>query len=143
MIYITNSEKETFELGKTIANKTKSGYIFLVNGELGVGKSVLIRGIAAGLGIQEPMPSPTFTIVNEYIGKEKIYHFDLYRINEPFELFEIGFEEYIYSNAVIFIEWPSKAGDLLPSSERCIRIDIKIKDNDKREIIIEGFNEKG
>ena len=140
MLYITNSEKETFDLGKSLSEKAKEGDIFLVNGELGVGKSVLIRGMANGLGIKEAMPSPTFTIVNEYIGNSKIYHFDLYRIVEEFELFEIGFEEYIYSNAISFIEWPYKAGSLLPSMDKCIKIDIKIKDNNQREIKIEWKN---
>lgn len=142
MIYITNSEKETFELGKRLSDKVKKGDIFLVNGSLGAGKSVLIRGISSGLGINEPMPSPTFTIVNEYNAREKIYHFDLYRITDSFELFEIGFEEYLYSGGVIFIEWPDKAGDLLPVSKNCIKIDINIKDNNKREININWNDEK-
>lgn len=143
MIYITNSEKETFEVGRSLASKVEKGDVFLVNGSLGVGKSVLIRGIASGLGIEEEMLSPSFTIVNEYNAKNKIYHFDFYRIREAFELFEIGFEEYIYSDAVSFIEWPYKAKDLLPSLNKCIKIEIKIVNNNKREIKIEWKQQNG
>ena len=104
MKFYSKSEKETFEFAKSIANRVKAGDIFLIKGPLGAGKSVFIRGISRGLGVNEPMPSPSFTIVNEYKGIFTIYHFDFYRINTPFELYEIGFEDYIYSNGVSFIE---------------------------------------
>lgn len=132
--YLSSSPEETELIGKKLAERIKSGDIFLLNGELGAGKSVLIRGFAQGLGVRELLPSPTFTLVNEYQGKFKIYHFDLYRLNDPFELYEIGFEEYIYSDGVSFIEWPSKCGSLFP--ETGVTIDILIQ-NEEREIIVE------
>ena len=133
MDFLSHSEKETFQYAQKLADKVKPGDIFLMEGDLGAGKSVFVRGIARGLGVEEAMPSPTFTIINEYSGKMPLYHFDLYRINDPYELFEIGFEEYIYSNGVSFIEWPSKAEDLAP--ENAIIVTIKIHP-DGREIHI-------
>lgn len=133
MKFNSKSEKETFEFAKSISGRINPGDIFFIEGPLGVGKSVFIRGVARGLGVLESMPSPTFTIVNEYKGKYPIYHFDFYRINDPIELYEIGFEDYIYSNGVSFIEWASKAGSLLPI--KAIKVNINFKNNG-REIKI-------
>ena len=137
MQYITNSETETFDLGAKLADEFHPKDIVLLYGELGVGKSVFIRGVARRLGITEPMPSPTFTIVNQYASDTvKINHFDLYRLSDPYELYEIGFEEYIYDdNSITFIEWPEKALELLP--DNCITIRIGIDDNDCRRIDIQ------
>jgi tRNA threonylcarbamoyladenosine biosynthesis protein TsaE len=137
MTFISKSEKETFEFAKKLSDKITPGTIFLVEGRLGVGKSVFIRGVARGLGVIDPMPSPTFTIVNEYKGKFPIYHFDFYRINDPFELYEIGFEDYLYSDGVCFIEWPSKAGDLIPVKSIKVKIDFK---NNERQVDIKWIN---
>jgi tRNA threonylcarbamoyladenosine biosynthesis protein TsaE len=134
MIYFSNSEKETFSLGVKLSEKVKPGDIFLIEGALGVGKSVLIRGFAKGLGVEESIPSPSFTLVNEYQGKYPIYHFDFYRINDPFELYELGFEDYIYSQGISFIEWPSKGEDLMPTE--AIKVNIAITDDGKRQIEI-------
>jgi len=134
MTFYSNTEKETFDIAKKLADKVKSGDVFLLEGNLGVGKSVFIRGLCRGLGITEAMPSPSFTLVNEYTGKFKIFHFDFYRLTDPFELYEIGFEDYVYSDGVSFIEWPSKGGDLIP--EQATKISINIVD-DQREIKIE------
>lgn len=133
MIINSKCEEDTFNAGFEFSKKIKSGDVILVEGELGSGKSVFIRGVAKGLGVNDPMSSPTFTIVNEYTARFKIYHFDLYRITNPLELYEIGFEEYIYSDAVSLIEWPSKAGDLIP--DNAIKVNIKLN-NDIREIEI-------
>lgn len=127
MHFNSKSEIETFNIGRKFSKNLKPGDIVLVEGTLGAGKSVFIRGVAKGLGINEPMPSPTFTILNEYEGKCKMYHFDLYRINSPEELYNIGFEEYLYSEAISLIEWPSKAGFLLP--EKAIKVNIEITEN--------------
>jgi tRNA threonylcarbamoyladenosine biosynthesis protein TsaE len=129
MKFISRSEKETFQYAKSLSEKIKPGNVFLIQGSLGAGKSVFIRGAARGLGVLDPMPSPTFTIVNEYIGKYPVYHFDFYRINDPVELFEIGFEDYIYSDGISFIEWPSKAGNLIP--DKCINVNIDFKNNER------------
>lgn len=133
MIYLSNSEKETFMLGLKLSEKIKPGDIFLIEGALGVGKSVLVRGFAKGLGVDESMPSPSFTLVNEYQGKYPIYHFDFYRISDPFELYELGFEDYIYSQGISFIEWPSKGENLMPTE--AIKVNIAIIDG-KRQIEI-------
>ena len=139
MIYYSDSEQKTFETGVSLAQNVKPGDIFLVKGSLGAGKSVLIRGIACGLGIEEAMPSPTFTLVNEYYiqlngAPVTLYHFDFYRLNDPYELYEIGFEDYIYSNGISFIEWPSKAGDLAPSDAITINITLDEKQERKIEV---------
>jgi tRNA threonylcarbamoyladenosine biosynthesis protein TsaE len=132
--FISNSESETFKIAESISKNISSGDVLVFEGSLGAGKSVLIRGILYGLGVNEAVPSPTFTLVNEYSGKYKIYHFDFYRINNPFELYEIGFEDYIYSEGVSLIEWGSKAGDLLPANT--INITINIISLNEREIFI-------
>lgn len=131
--FITSTAQETYELGGYIAGLIKPGAIVLVSGGLGAGKSVLIRGVISSMGVNENIPSPTFSLVNEYQGKILIYHFDLYRLREPYELYEIGFEDYIYSKGASFIEWPEKAGTLLP--EDAIEINVKVLE-EKREIII-------
>lgn len=139
MTYNSNSEDDTYKVGRELAGKVKPGDVFLVEGTLGAGKSVLIRGIAAGLGVDENMPSPTFTLVNEYATSREVplYHFDFYRLDDPFELYEIGFEDYVYSRGISFIEWPSKGGELIP--EQAIRIEVNIVDEEgqEREIKIE------
>ncbi|HNZ27505.1 MAG TPA: tRNA (adenosine(37)-N6)-threonylcarbamoyltransferase complex ATPase subunit type 1 TsaE [Spirochaetota bacterium] len=134
MVYYSNSESETWAIGKLISEKIKPGDKILLDGEIGAGKSVLARGIAGGLGVAEPMPSPTFTLVNEYDAKYKIYHFDFYRLKDPYELYEIGFEDYVYSQGVSLIEWYSKGGDLIPNES--ILISIKIESDNKRKIEI-------
>ena len=134
MTFHSRSEKETYDIAFGLAKKINKGDILLLEGELGAGKSVFARGLAKGLGVDEAMPSPTFTIVNEYQGNLTVYHFDFYRINDPFELYEIGFEEYLYSGGVSIIEWPSKAGNMLPG--RAVKVEIKIK-NSEREITIQ------
>ena len=133
MLPHSSSPEETENIGKMIAKKAKPGDIFLFEGSLGAGKSVLIRGMADELGITEPLLSPTFTLVNEYLGKVKFYHFDLYRLDEPFELYEIGFEEYVYSDGISCIEWASKCGELLP--DESIKVDITLE-NEKRKITV-------
>jgi tRNA threonylcarbamoyladenosine biosynthesis protein TsaE len=132
-VFFSSSPEETENIGKMIAKKAKPGDIFLFEGSLGAGKSVLIRGMADELGITEPLLSPTFTLVNEYLGKVKFYHFDLYRLYEPFELYEIGFEEYVYSDGISCIEWASKCGELLP--DESIKVDITLE-NEKRKITV-------
>ncbi|MBP7553622.1 MAG: tRNA (adenosine(37)-N6)-threonylcarbamoyltransferase complex ATPase subunit type 1 TsaE [Spirochaetes bacterium] len=134
MVYYSNSESETWAIGKLISEKIKQGDKILLDGDIGAGKSVLARGIAAGLGVTEPMPSPTFTLVNEYDAKYKIYHFDFYRLNDPYELYEIGFEDYVYSEGVSLIEWYSKGGELIPNES--ILVSIKIESGNKRKIEI-------
>lgn len=124
----TKSELETLEFGKSLGEKASPGDIFLLKGDLGVGKTVFAKGFALGLGIEEPVVSPTFTIVHEYEGRLPLYHFDVYRIADPDEMYDIGFDEYLYGDGVCLIEWPEMVEDILPES--AITIEIK-KNPDK------------
>ena len=123
--YFSSSESDTYNFAMKFSARVKKGDVFLIEGPLGVGKSIFVRGISEGLGVKEKMPSPSFTILNEYRGKLPVYHFDFYRINDPYELFEIGLEEYLYGEGVCFIEWPSLAAHLLPKKSIKVKIDFK------------------
>lgn len=115
--------QETFNLGKELAGQACAGQVYCLNGELGAGKTVFTQGFAAGLGIQEPVSSPTFTIVQEYTeGRLPFYHFDVYRIGDITEMEEIGYEEYFFGEGVCLVEWGSLIEELLP--EETIRIKI-------------------
>lgn len=113
--YQSFSENQTLEIGEELAEKLGPGTVIALTGDLGAGKSVLARGIARGLGIKGPIPSPTFTILIEYNeGRLPLYHFDWYRIEDEEELYEIGVEEYLYGQGIALIEWPSKGEGVLP-----------------------------
>ena len=115
MIYETMSPKETFELGKKIGLEAKAGEIICLDGDLGVGKTVFTQGFAKGLGIDEAVNSPTFTIIQEYDeGRLPLYHFDVYRIGDPEEMYEIGYEDYFYGQGVCLIEWAKLIEELIP-----------------------------
>lgn len=115
MVTETFTPEETFELGKTIGEGAKSGQIYCLNGDLGVGKTVFTQGFAEGLLIKEPVNSPTFTIIKEYDdGRLPLYHFDVYRIGDISEMDEIGYEDYFYGDGVCLIEWSNLIGDILP-----------------------------
>ena len=103
-------------------------------GPLGSGKTCLIQGICQGLNVANPVTSPCFVIINEYPGKIKVYHFDLYRLERIEELYELGYEEYFYGDGVCLVEWAEKAKSLLP--EKRIEIQLKILSEREREIII-------
>jgi len=106
---------------------------------MGAGKTTLIKSLCASLGSNDVVTSPTFSIVNEYIGaSDKIYHFDFYRLKNQAEALDLGYEEYFYSGAYCFIEWPEKIPDLLPP--RYIRVDIKVLNEGSRQIVIEKIN---
>ncbi|GFR36199.1 tRNA (adenosine(37)-N6)-threonylcarbamoyltransferase complex ATPase subunit type 1 TsaE [Thermobrachium celere] len=134
---VTNSERETFELGYKIGNILKKGDVISLNGDLGAGKTHLTKGIAAGLGVEDYITSPTFTIVNEYMGRLPLYHFDVYRIDDIYEMYEIGFEEYLYGDGVCVVEWGDMVEELLPKNK--IYIYIKKLDDNVREVQIEGL----
>ena len=124
MIIETNCEKETFELGYQLGENAKPGQVFTLIGDLGVGKTVLTKGLAKGIGIQEPVSSPTFTIVQVYEeGRLPFYHFDVYRIGDIEEMDEIGYEDYIYGDGVSLIEWANLIEDILPEHYTEIKIE--------------------
>ena len=141
MIYETNSEKETFELGKNLGEQAKAGQIFCLNGDLGVGKTVFTQGFAKGLGIEENVNSPTFTIIQVYEeGRIPLYHFDVYRIGDPEEMYEIGYEEYFFGEGVCLIEWSKLIDELIPEEAINIEIDKNLeKGLDYRKITLEGL----
>ena len=141
MIYETNSEKETFELGKNLGEQAKAGQIFCLNGDLGVGKTVFTQGFAKGLGIEENVNSPTFTIIQVYEeGRIPLYHFDVYRIGDPEEMYEIGYEEYFFGEGVCLIEWSKFIEELIPEEAINIEIDKNLeKGLDYRKITVEGL----
>ena len=135
----THSEKETFELGKRIANAVNPGTVILFYGDLGAGKTVMTKGIAAGLGITEMITSPTFTIMQEYEGgRMPLYHLDVYRIEDPDEMEEVGLNEYIYGNGLTVIEWAEQIEDILPEDAIKITIERNVENPEERDIRIEG-----
>ena len=124
MLTETYSDKETFEFGKRLGEKAVPGTVICLDGDLGTGKTVIAKGIALGLGILEPVSSPTFTVVKEYTeGRLPLYHFDVYRIEDPLEMDEIGYEDYFYGDGVTVIEWSDMIKELIP--ENAIRIRLK------------------
>lgn len=136
----TNSAEKTFALGEQIGRQAKPGDVYTLTGDLGVGKTVFTQGLAKGLGIEESINSPTFTIVQIYEeGRLPLYHFDVYRIGDVEEMEEIGFEDYVYGQGVSLIEWANLIEEILPEN----RIDITIEKNlekgfDYRQITITG-----
>lgn len=124
----TFSVEETIDIGERLGKILEKGDIVTLNGDLGAGKTHLTKGIAKGLGVEDYVTSPTFTIVNEYIGRYPLYHFDVYRIDDIYEMYEIGFEEYIYGDGVSIIEWSNNIKAILPENTIDILIN-RVDDN--------------
>lgn len=123
-IYETMSPAETFDLGKKLGSRAEPGMIICLNGDLGTGKTVFTQGFAAGLDITEPVSSPTFTIVQVYEeGRLPLYHFDVYRIGDPEEMEEIGYEDYFYGEGVSLIEWSELIEELIPGEAMGVLIE--------------------
>lgn len=119
----THSAQETFQAGYKLGSILKKGDAVCLTGGLGTGKTAFTGGMASAIGIEGYITSPTFTIVNEYEGKIPLYHFDVYRIADPSEMFEIGFEEYIEGNGIVVIEWAELISDILPAAHIDVVID--------------------
>lgn len=132
MRYLTRGARETFEFGAALGAGLAAGDVVLLSGELGAGKSVLARGIAAACGIGGAMPSPTFTIMIPYEGDKKLYHFDLYRLADPDEFYAAGLEEFLGGDGIAVVEWPEMA-DLNPSG--AIRVKMERGGNEDERII--------
>ena len=144
MVIETHDPEETFEVGRTIGMNAKPGQIYKLTGDLGVGKTVFTQGVAAGLGITEPVNSPTFTIIQEYEdGRLPFYHFDVYRIGDLEEMEEIGYDDYFFGQGICLIEWAELIEEILP--EKRIEVTIE-KDLEKgfeyRKITIEERGEE-
>ena len=133
--------KDTYELGEKIGQMAKPGMVISLTGDLGVGKTVFTQGLAKGLGIEEPVNSPTFTIVQVYEeGRLPLYHFDVYRIGDIEEMDEIGYEDYVYGDGVSLIEWANLIEEILPEHFTEIKIEKNLeKGFDYRRISICEF----
>ncbi len=129
----TKSESETKTIGYKLGKLLKNGDILCLTGDLGAGKTTMTSAISKGLNIEDYITSPTFTIVKEYKGRYPLYHFDVYRIEDSEEMYDIGFEEYIYSDGVVIIEWANNIKDILPED----RLEISMRrteTEDERDI---------
>lgn len=138
-VFESYSYEDTQNIAKDIADTLKGGEFIAMYGDLGAGKTAFVQGLAKALGISDPVTSPTFTIVNEYIdGRIPLYHFDVYRIADPDEMYEIGFDEYVGSDGVCLVEWAELIEELFPENYCKITI---LKDDEKgfdyRKIIFE------
>lgn len=136
MVYITDSEAETEKIGAEFAAKLPGGSVIAMYGDLGAGKTAFVRGMARGMGLDCRVSSPTFTIVNEYLGERELIHFDMYRLNDADELFDIGWEDYLNRGAVCAVEWSENVQDAFFGDE--IKVSIRKLGDTKREITIEG-----
>lgn len=137
ILHIAN-ETETEKLGERIGQAAVPGMVVALIGDLGTGKTTLTKSIARGLGVTETVTSPTFNIIREYkSGRIPLYHFDVYRIADPDEMFELGYEEYFYGDGICVIEWADIIEELLPEDAVIIHID-RGASEEEREYIIES-----
>lgn len=139
--YYAATPEETIALGEAFGRRLSGGEVLLLDGDLGAGKTAFVSGIARALGIHTRVTSPTFTIVNRYVtGRLPLTHFDLYRIADPDELFELGWEEYLSEGGVVAVEWFQNAGDELPAAY--IQISLRYEDTGRR-ITIQSIHPEG
>ncbi len=142
MRYETRCAQETFALGEKLGKTARPGQVYALSGGLGVGKTVFTQGLAAGLGIQGPVCSPTFTILQVYEeGRLPFYHFDVYRIGDVEEMDEIGYEDCFYGQGVCLVEWADLIREILPAQTIRVEIEknLEREDYDYRSITIEGM----
>ena len=141
MVTETRSPEETYELGRKIGLQARPGQVYTLTGDLGVGKTVFTQGVAAGLGITEPVSSPTFTIVQVYEeGRLPFYHFDVYRIGDIEEMEEIGYDDYFFGEGICLIEWAELIEEILPDDRISITIEKNLEQGfDYRRITVEGL----
>ncbi len=135
----SKNREETYALGVKLGREARSGDVFAVRGDLGAGKTVLAKGMAEGLGIRDNVNSPTFTVMQRYEGgRLKFYHFDVYRIEEPEEMYELDYEDYFFGDGVCMIEWPGQIEELIPENavKICMEYD-RPDDPEHRRITIE------
>ncbi|RKD23576.1 tRNA threonylcarbamoyladenosine biosynthesis protein TsaE [Caminicella sporogenes DSM 14501] len=125
---ISRSVEETKKIGYRLGKLLEKGDVVCLTGDLGAGKTTFTKSIARGLDVEEDVTSPTFTIINEYNGRLPVYHFDVYRINDIEEMYEIGFEEYFYGEGVCIVEWASKIEEIIPNKH--LWIEIRLGDNE-------------
>ena len=131
------SVEETWDLARQLAAELGPGDVICLEGDLGAGKTAFVRGMARGMGLTCRVSSPTFTIVNEYCGERELIHFDMYRLNDSDELFDIGWEDYLARGAVCAVEWSEKVDDAFYGDETVVRIE-KLGDTERKITIEEG-----
>jgi tRNA threonylcarbamoyladenosine biosynthesis protein TsaE len=132
--------EDTFRLAADLARKLKPGSVLALHGELGSGKTTLVQGLARALGIERPVSSPTFTLINEYRGSCPLFHIDLYRIRDSGEALELGLDEYLYGDGITAIEWAERIAELLPPGTVHVRLEAG-EQQDVRLITIVGEQE--
>ena len=138
MHYITHSPEETERLGAALAQQLRPGTVIAYTGDLGAGKTAFTRGLARGLGYREPVTSPTYTIVNEYLGgRLPLFHFDMYRLSSSDDLWDIGWEDYLERGGVCAVEWSENVRDAM---EEALTVAISKVDENTRDIEIRGGN---
>jgi tRNA threonylcarbamoyladenosine biosynthesis protein TsaE len=138
MVFESTSSQMTFEFAKKIGENLKRGDVLCLDGDLGVGKTVFTKGVAAGLGIKDDVSSPTFTLIQEYYGgRLPLYHFDVYRIDGPWDMDDLGYDEYFYGEGVCLVEWGSMINELFPENTIYVRIEKDLeKGFDYRKITV-------
>lgn len=136
--YLSHNENETEKIGESLASRLRSGDVIAYAGGLGAGKTAFTRGLARGLGFQGRVTSPTFTIVNEYDGNLPLFHFDMYRLGDEDELFDIGWEEYLARGGVCAVEWSERVPGAFPEGTVRVTIERCPENEDWRNISIEG-----
>lgn len=138
MVFESTSSEMTFDFAKKIGGNLKRGDVLCLDGDLGVGKTVFTKGVAAGLGIKDDVSSPTFTLIQEYYGgRLPLYHFDVYRIDGPWDMDDLGYEEYFYGEGVCLVEWGSMIKELFPENTIYVRIEKDLeKGFDYRKITV-------
>jgi tRNA threonylcarbamoyladenosine biosynthesis protein TsaE len=140
LVVVTWSEEETLSLGRRLGGVLERGDVVAIKGELGAGKSVLVRGVCEGLGVRQRTRSPSFAFVNHYRGPVDVYHVDLYRVEAASELGTLGLEELFFSNSVTLIEWAEKGAQLLPAW--ALDVTLEVTGEHERRIVLAGETER-
>ena len=141
IVLLSRSHEETESIGKAIGERLVAGDILVLEGALAAGKTALAKGIALGLGVTEPVTSPTFTLISEYEGRLRLYHMDVYRLDAADDFAALGAEELLYGDGVCVIEWGEKIAEMIPPS--AIFIKIKAGGEGTREISLSGWERGG
>lgn len=141
-VIYTSSPEETAAVGEKLAPLLRAGDVICLNGDLGAGKTRFAQGVARGLGVEGPVTSPTFTLINEYQGRLPLFHMDVYRLGDPLELEDLGYEEYFYGDGVTLLEWAERAGKLLPAERLDIYLKRRPEGEDLRMITTEPRGER-
>lgn len=139
---MTKSSRETFDFGKHLGEAIDFPLVIFLQGEMGAGKTLFSKGFVAGMGLSDEVTSPTYTIVNEYGNPPKIFHFDLYRLQDPDELYEMGFEDYLSQGCTLLLEWPDLITDYSFEPKLEISLTSQLDTPDQREIILKTDNQK-